>query len=125
MLILLFFAYLLIRLVSLTHPLCQPNTTSPKVLLLRNPSYNYVKSPGGRGQGFTPLREDYNYKPLAEVAQLRGGVEAPASWDVDIHKVDPAMGKLCEWNGTAVAGIRGVRLSSRLRIGCVFGDRAG
>ncbi len=25
------------RLVSLRHPLCQPNTTSPKVLLLRNP----------------------------------------------------------------------------------------
>jgi len=49
------------------------------VLLLRNPSYNYVKSPGGRGQGFTPLREDYNYKSLAAVAHTPGWNVTPVA----------------------------------------------
>ncbi len=33
--------------------------------------------------------ECYNYKPLAEVAQLREGVEAPTSWDADRHTMTP------------------------------------
>ncbi len=33
--------------------------------------------------------EDFNYKSLAAVAQLRGGVEAPASWDADRHTMTP------------------------------------
>ncbi len=43
--------------------------------------------------------EDYNYKSLAAVAHTPG------------------------WNGTPVAGNRGVGQSSQLRIGCVFGSR--
>ncbi len=60
-----------------------------------------VKLPDGRGQALTPPRKDYNYKSLAAVAHTPG------------------------WNGTPVAGNRGVGQPSRLRIGCVLRSRKG